>query len=310
MSRTFFPIKVSEQWAYDLYKKAYQSIWTPDEITYFDDKINYPNLNKDTQHFIKHVLAFFASSDALVNDNLAVRFYKEFDSPVIQAFYAIQIGIEQIHSHTYADQIEAIITSNTEKDKIFNSVETMPVIGKMSQHIASFTNSNESISRRLIGMMCVEGIMFSSSFCAIYYLKKNGKMPGLAMANELIARDEGLHAEMATELYKRGYVNKLTDEEIKEIVHKCVELTCEFACEALPVALIGMSNESMIEYIKSVADYWVNKLGHAPFYNSRNPFNWMVMISLENKSNFFERRVSEYSKITKQGNEIKIVEDF
>lgn len=308
--RTLYPIPSEEQWAFDMYKKAYQSFWIADEVTFIDDKRDFPNLDKDTRHFIKYVLAFFASSDALVNDNLCLRFYQEFDSDIIKAFYAIQIGIEQIHSQTYSEQIDSIIISPREKEEVFNSIETMPVIKKMSNHIQSICSSKDSITERLIGMLMVEGVMFSSSFCAIYWLKKTGKMNGLCSANELIARDEGLHAEFASQLYKRGYVPQLDDITLYEIVSQCVELTVEFACDALPVALIGMNNGLMSQYIKSVADFWLDKLGHKPLYNIQNPFNFMKMIGMDNKTNFFEKRVTDYSKVEKREGEIRLMDDF
>ena len=308
--RTFLPIPESEQWAYSLYEKAIQSFWLSSELTYMDDKRDFPELDKDTKRFIKYVLAFFASSDALVNDNLCMRFYNEFDSDTIKAFYAIQIAIEQVHSHTYSEQIDSIIETPREKEEVFNSIETMPVIKKMSTYIQSICKSNESISERLIMMLCCEGIMFSSSFCAIYWLKKSGKMNGLCSANELISRDEGLHSEFAAQLYNRGYVSRLDDITVHEIVSRCVELTCEFSCEALPVTLIGMNNESMSQYIKYIGDYWLGKIGHRPLYNISNPFNWMALIGMDNKSNFFEKRVTEYSKATKQEGDITLMDDF
>ncbi len=304
---TMLPVPSDEQWAYDLYKKAYQSFWIADEVSFFDDRQHFPKLDEDTRYFIKHVLAFFASADGIVNENLALRFYGEFDSPIIRAFYAIQIGIEQIHSQTYSEMIEALVDP-LEQDEIFNSIETMPIIKKMGDYIKSIVDSKESLERRLIGMLCVEGILFSGSFCAIYFLKKNGKCPGLAMANELIARDEGLHAQFACELY-RAKCQRLPWKEVFTIVGNVVDLAREFAVEALPVALLGMNAEHMTTYIQSVADYWLGHLGYNPMFKAQNPFSWMIMISLENKTNFFERRVSEYSKAQKTG-DIKLVQDF
>lgn len=308
--RTLFPIPQVDQWAYDMYKQAYQSFWIADEVTFFDDKKMWPNLDKDEQHFIKHILAFFASSDALVNDNLAMRFYHEFDNDVIKAFYAIQIAIEQVHSQTYSEQIDSIIDMPSEKEHVFNAIETFPCIQQMSEYINSITHSTEPLNKRLIGMLAVEGIMFSSSFCAIYWLKKNSKMPGLANANELIARDEGLHAQFACELYKRKYVPRLDSTEVRFILGKVADLTKRFACDALPVSLIGMNKKSMSDYIEFITDYWSDKLGHPPIYNTSNPFNWMAMIGMDNKSNFFEHRVTEYSKAAPKTDTITMLNDF
>ena len=304
-----FPVPPNDQWAYDMYKASVASFWTTEEISFFDDKNQWPGMDENTKYFISHILAFFAASDGLVNENLAIRFYNDFDSASIKAFYAIQIGMETIHSQTYSTMIDAILQMNEEKDKCFKAIEDMPSVKSLADRIQSITCSESTLEERLLMMLMVEGVVFSSSFCAIYYLKKKGLLPGLAMANELIARDESAHAQFAVELLNRR-CKPIPFDRVKEIVTTIVDDCIVFANESLPVTLIGMSAKAMGDYIRYVADYWVQKLNHDPIYNVTNPFDWMVLVGLDNKSNFFERRVSEYSKAVTSKGVVTLLEDF
>lgn len=288
-----FPIKYNEIW--EMYKKAEASFWTAEEVDLGGDIKHWEGLNDNERHFISHVLAFFAASDGIVNENLGVRFLKEVQVPEARAFYGFQIAIENIHSEMYSLLLETYIKDPVEKNKLFNAIETVPVVKKKAEWAMKWIESAESFAERLVAFACVEGIFFSGSFCAIYWLKKRGLLPGLTFSNELISRDEGLHTDFACLMYSL-LNNKLSTERIAEIVTNAVELEKEFICDALPVDLIGMNARLMSQYIEFVADRLLVALGNAKVYNVTNPFDWMELISLQGKTNFFEKRVGEYQK--------------
>lgn len=288
-----FPIKYQDVW--DMYKKAEASFWTAEEVDLSEDAKHWATLSHDERHFISHVLAFFASSDGIVLENLAVRFMKDVQIPEARAFYGFQIMIEGIHSEMYALLIENYIKDTQEKMHLFKAIQTIPIIEKKAEWALKWIGSERSFAERLIAFACIEGIFFSGSFCAIFWLKKRGMMPGLTFSNELISRDEGLHRDFACLLY--SHLNKkLEYSVILDIVNSAVTLEKEFICEALPVHLIGMNSSMMSEYIEFVADHLLVSLGVPKHYNAKNPFDWMEMISLQGKTNFFEKRVGEYQK--------------
>ena len=287
-----FPIKFRDMW--EMYKKAQASFWTAEEIDFSQDKKDWAVLNKDEQHFIKTILAFFAASDGIVLENLSSRFLNEIQIPEARAFYGFQLMMENIHSETYSLLIDTYINSSKEKERLFKAIETIPCIKQKANWALKWMNSNSPLAVRLVAFACVEGILFSGSFCAIFWLKKRGKMPGLTFSNELISRDEGLHTDFACLLYR--YVDKLDSKIVYDIIKGAVEIEHNFVCDALPVSLIGMNAKWMSEYIEYVADYLLTKLGYEKLYNSSNPFNFMDLISLRGKTNFFERRVGEYQK--------------
>jgi ribonucleoside-diphosphate reductase beta chain len=289
-----FPLKYHDIW--EMYKTAEHSFWTAEEIDLAQDLTDWNDkLNDDERHYIKNVLAFFAASDGIVNENLAENFLKEVQYPEAKFFYGFQITIENIHSETYSLLIDTYIKNEKEKDHLFNAIETVPSVKKKAQWALKWIDS-QSFAERLIAFAAVEGIFFSGSFCSIFWLKKRGLMPGLTFSNELISRDEGLHCLFATLLHNKYIENKVTEERIKEIICEAVEIEKEFVTDSLPVALIGMNEKLMQQYIEFVADYWLVELGCSKVYNTENPFDFMDMLSLQNKSNFFEKRVSEYQK--------------
>jgi ribonucleoside-diphosphate reductase subunit M2 len=286
-----FPIRYQAIW--EMYKKAEASFWTAEEIDLASD--NWESLKSGEQHFIKHVLAFFASSDGIVLENLAVRFMKELQIPEARSFYGFQIAMEGIHSEVYSLLIDTYIKDSEEKKHLFNAIQTVPVIKKKGDWALKWIGSDRSFAERLIAFACVEGIFFSGSFCSIFWLKKRNLMPGLTFSNELISRDEGLHRDFACLLYT--HLNKKLDPQvITQIVTEAVEIEKEFVCESLPVSLIGMNKDLMSDYIEFVADHLLATLGLAKFYNTVNPFDWMELISLQGKTNFFEKRVADYQK--------------
>lgn len=288
-----FPIKYDEIWS--MYKKAEASFWTTEEIDLSADLVDWGKLNADEQHFIKHVLAFFAASDGIVNENLVVNFMQDVTIPEARCFYGFQIAIENIHAETYSLLIDTYIKDNVEKDKLFNAIETLDCVKKKANWAMDWIENAPSFAHRLVAFAAVEGIFFSGSFCSIFWLKKRGLMPGLAFSNELISRDEGLHCDFACLLYSM-LDNKLTTQEIYSIICDAVECEKEFVTDALPVSLIGMNAEMMQTYIEFCADRLLIALGYPKAYNAENPFPWMEMISLQGKTNFFEKRVSEYQK--------------
>jgi len=308
-----FPIKHNAIW--EMYKKAEASFWTAEEIDLAQDLQDWnTKLNDDERHFIKHVLAFFAASDGIVNENLAINFLNEVQYPEARCFYGFQVMIENIHSETYSLLIDTYIKEPTEKDKLFHAIDTVSCVGKKAEWALKWINS-KSFAERLIAFAAVEGIFFSGSFCSIFWLKKRGLMPGLTFSNELISRDEGLHCDFACLIYNQ-LKNKLSVDRITEIITNAVSIEKEFVSDALPVRLIGMNAELMCQYIEFVADRLLQSLGCPKFYNAANPFPFMEMISLQGKTNFFEKRVAEYQKAgvmggkTENNNVFKLDEDF
>lgn len=271
--------------------------WTAEEIDLGSDLSDWEKLNDGERHFISHVLAFFAASDGIVNENLALRFYNDVQIAEARCFYGFQIAMENIHSETYSLLIDTYIKDPREKDKLFNAVQNLPCVNKKAEWAMRWIKSDKSFAHRLIAFAAVEGIFFSGSFCAIFWLKKRGLMPGLATSNEFISRDEGLHCEFACHLHSLLSPEEQLDKEtITQIVTEAVEIEKEFITDALPASLIGINAQSMTQYIEFVADHWLVTMGCQKFYHSTNPFDWMELISLEGKTNFFEKRVSEYQK--------------
>jgi len=288
-----FPIKYSQIW--EMYKKHMASFWTAEEIDLYTDLKDWERLTKDERHFIKYVLAFFAASDGIVNENLAQQFCTEVQIPEARCFYGFQIAMENIHSETYSLLIDTYIKDQNEKSFLFNAIQNIPVIRKKAAWAMKYINDNDSFAERLIAFAAVEGIFFSGSFCSIFWLKKRSLMPGLTFSNELISRDEGLHCDFACLLYSL-LQNKLSQEKVISIITEAVEIEKEFISEALPVELIGINSELMKQYIEFVADRLIYALCTTKYYKATNPFDWMDMISLQGKTNFFEKRVGEYQK--------------
>ena len=289
-----FPIKHDDIWAF--YKKAEASFWTAEEIDLSPDLVDWENkLNDDERYFVKHVLAFFAASDGIVNENLAENFVAEVQYTEAKFFYGFQIAMENIHSETYSLLIDTYIKNSEEKNELFNAIDTMDCVKKKADWALRWIDEG-NFAERLIAFAAVEGIFFSGSFCSIFWLKKRGLMPGLSFSNELISRDEGLHCDFACLLYNNHLENKLSEEKVRSIILDAVEIEKEFILEALPVRLIGMNSELMSQYIEFVADRLLMELGCKKEYNATNPFDFMDMISIEGKTNFFEKRVAEYQK--------------
>ncbi len=295
-----FPIKHDDIWKF--YKKAEASFWTAEEIDLSQDLTDWENLNDGERHFITHVLAFFAASDGIVNENLAEHFVAEVQYTEAKFFYGFQIAIENIHSETYSLLIDTYVKDNTEKDLLFNAIETMDCVKKKAEWALRWIDEG-NFAERLIAFAAVEGIFFSGSFCSIFWLKKRGLMPGLSFSNELISRDEGLHCDFACHLYTEHVVNKLAPETVTSIIEDAVNIEKEFVTDSLPVNLIGMNSDLMCQYIEFVADRLLNELIGKKIYNSTNPFDFMEMISLQGKTNFFEKRVGEYQKAGVMKNE-------
>jgi ribonucleoside-diphosphate reductase beta chain len=291
-----FPLKYMDIW--EMYKQAEHSFWTAEEIDLSSDMDDWNNkLNDDERFYIKNVLGFFSNSDGIVNENLAENFLKEVQYPEAKSFYGFQIAMENIHSETYSLLIDTYVKDDEEKHHLFHAIDTVPSVKKKADWALKWISS-ESFAERLIAFAAVEGIFFSGSFCSIFWLKKRGLMPGLTFSNELISRDEGLHCEFACLLHNRYIQNKVTEERIKEIISEAVEIEKEFVSESLPVSLIGMNAKLMKQYIEFVADFWLVELGCSKVYNSVNPFDFMEMLSLQNKSNFFEKRSADYQKVS------------
>ncbi|MBM77701.1 MAG: ribonucleoside-diphosphate reductase [Crocinitomicaceae bacterium] len=289
-----FPIQHNDIW--EMYKKQEASIWTAEELDLSPDLVDWENkLNDDERFFIKHVLAFFAASDGIVNENLAENFLSEVQYTEAKFFYGFQVMMENIHSETYSLLIDTYIKDSKEKNYLFNAIETFEPVKKKAEWAMRWID-NGSYAERLISFAAVEGIFFSGSFCSIFWLKKRGLMPGLTFSNELISRDEGLHCDFACMLYNNHLVNKLPKEQVKKIIADAVEIEKEFVTESLPVRLIGMNADLMSQYIEFVADRLLTELGNEKIYNTANPFDFMDMINLQGKTNFFEKRVGEYQK--------------
>jgi ribonucleoside-diphosphate reductase beta chain len=305
-----FPIKYDKIW--EMYKKAENSFWTAEEIDLSSDLKDWERLNDGERHFITHVLAFFAASDGIVNENLAVNMMNAVQLPEARCFYGFQIMMENIHSEMYSLLIDTYVKDPNEKHHLFNAIDTVPCVTKKADWALRWIE-NGSFAERLIAFAAVEGIFFSGSFCSIFWLKKRGLMPGLATSNEFISRDEGLHCDFACLLY--GMLKtKLTQQQVYDMITNAVAIEQEFITDALPVDLIGMNSKLMCQYIEFVADRLLNSLEYPKFYNSPNPFDFMETISLEGKTNFFEKRVSEYTKAgvgkKREDQALKFDEDF
>lgn len=288
-----FPIEHNDIWQF--YKKAEASFWTAEEIDLGQDLIEWKALNDGERHFISHILAFFAASDGIVNENLAEHFVAEVQYTEAKFFYGFQIAMENIHSETYSLLIDTYIKDAVERDKLLNAIEHIPCVKKKAEWALRWID-NGSFQERLIAFAAVEGIFFSGSFCSIFWLKKRGLMPGLTFSNELISRDEGLHCDFACHLYMHHVENQLPTETVMGIIRDAVEIEKEFVTDALPVRLIGMNSILMCQYIEFVADRLLVELGCPKIWNSTNPFDFMDMISLQGKTNFFEKRVGDYQK--------------
>ena len=291
-----------------MYKQSVAVFWTPEEIDFSKDHSDWGKLTEDEKHFITHVLAFFAGSDGIVMENLVTRFQGEVDSQVVKLFYSFQNAMEGIHSETYSLLIDTYVKNEEEKSKLFNAITTIPCIGKKADWALEWMNADKPFETRLVAFACVEGIFFSGAFCAIFWLKKRGLLPGLTFSNELISRDEGLHTQFAVALF-HTFHNKTPQIQIKRIIMGAVELEKEFICEALPCSLIGMNSTLMSQYIEFVADRLAVQLGGEKIYGTHNPFDFMDLISLEGKTNFFEKKVSDYSRVQSSG-ELRLDEDF
>lgn len=303
-----FPIRHDDVWK--MYKQAEAGFWTAEEIDLSHDQKDWERMNDNERHFVKHVLAFFAASDGIVNENLAVNFIREVQIPEARCFYGFQVMIENVHSETYSLLIDTYIKDNAEKERLFNAIETVPCVKKKAEWALRWiSRKNSSFAERLVAFAAVEGIFFSGSFCSIFWLKKRGLMPGLSFSNELISRDEGLHCDFACLLYNK-LENKLSTERVQEIIGDAVAIEKEFVSEALPVDLIGMNAKMMCRYIEFVADRLLVALGYHRLFNATNPFDFMELISLQGKTNFFEKRVGEYQKAGVMQNGRKEAQSF
>ncbi len=288
-----FPIQYHS--VFEMYKKHLASFWTADEIDLYQDHKDWQRLNEQEKHFIKNVLAFFAASDGIVLENLAQQFFSEVQIPEARCFYGFQIAMENVHSETYSLLIDTYIKDLNEKAYLFSAISNIDVIKEKAQWAMNWMNRDRTFHERLVAFAAVEGIFFSGSFCAIFWLKKRSLMPGLTFSNELISRDEGLHTDFACHLYSI-MKNRLRPEIIQTIIKEAVEIEKKFISESLPSDLIGINSKLMTQYIECVADRLLVALGAPKVWNSKNPFDWMEMISLQGKTNFFERRVGEYQK--------------
>lgn len=297
-----FPIKYHDIW--EMYKKAEASFWTAEEIDLNQDLTDWNNLNDGERHFLSHVLAFFAASDGIVNENLAEHFLHEVQFPEAKCFYGFQVMMENIHSETYSLLIDTYIKDPREKDHLFNAIDTVPAVKKKADWALRWID-NGNFMERLIAFAAVEGIFFSGSFCSIFWMKKRGLLPGLSFSNELISRDEGLHCDFACLLYNNYIEHKMPKEKLRQIILDAVEIEKEFITDALPVDLIGMNAKLMRQYIEFVADRLLSELNCEKEFNSSNPFDFMDMISLQGKTNFFEKRVAEYQKAGVMDNDKK-----
>lgn len=282
----------------DHFYKVHKALfWVPEEINLSQDIKDWKILNKDEKFFLEHVLAFFAISDGLVNENLVQNFYNEVQYPEARAFYSVQIFMEQIHSETYSLLLKTFVSELEAQKILFDTIEHFPALEKKVQWVNKWTNSkNASFVERLIAFVAVEGIFFSGSFCSIFWMKKRGLLPGLTFSNELISRDEGLHCKFAINLYNKHIQNKLSEDMVQQILCSALDIEKEFIAEALPVNLLGINSKLMIQYLEFVTDFIFKQLGYSSLYKVENPFDFMDMINLEGKTNFFEKKVSEYQK--------------
>jgi ribonucleoside-diphosphate reductase subunit M2 len=305
-----FPIRYDDIW--EMYKKQVDCFWRPEEIDLTKDMAHWEGLSSDERYYISMILAFFAASDGIVLENLAQRFMSDVQVSEARAFYGFQIAMENIHSETYSILIETYIKDSLEKDKLFKAIEHFPCIKRKSDWAQKWIHDNRSsFATRLVAFACVEGIFFSGAFCSIFWLKKRGLMPGLTFSNELISRDEALHCEFAVLLYNK-LVKKVNKQKIYELIKEAVEIESEFICEALPCRLIGMNSQMMTQYIQFVADRLCVQLGYDKIYNVTNSCDFMEAISLESKTNFFEKRVGEYALANKSNTDIafEFTDDF
>ncbi|KAK2195767.1 bifunctional Ribonucleotide reductase small subunit family/Ribonucleotide reductase small subunit/Ribonucleotide reductase small subunit [Babesia duncani] len=291
--RGLYPIQHPDIWEW--YKKSQASFWTAEEIDFSGDLVHWNKLNADEHHFIQYVLAFFAASDGIVLENLALMFLNDVKLLEAQYFYCFQIAVENIHSETYSLLIEHYINDEALKDHLFRAIETIDAVRDKANWAAKWMTSEKSFAERIVAYAAVEGVFFSGSFCAIFWLKKRGLMPGLTFSNELISRDEGMHADFGCLIYRK-LKYKLPQEAVQQIIREAVVVERTFICESLPCDLIGMNSTLMIQYIEFVADRLLKALGVEPIYNVKNPFDWMDLISVQGKTNFFEKRVGEYQK--------------
>jgi ribonucleoside-diphosphate reductase subunit M2 len=308
MSFTLFPIKASEQHLYKMYKQSVAVFWTPDEIDFSKDHSDWAKLTANEKHFVCRILAFFAGSDGIVMENLVTRFQGEVSSQVVKLFYSFQNAMEGIHSETYSLLIDTYVKDEEEKAMLFNAINTIPCIEKKAEWALNWMGSDKSFATRLVGFACVEGIFFSGAFCSIFWLKKRGLLPGLTFSNELISRDEGLHTQFAVSLF-HTLDNKVSEATVHEIIKQAVELEKEFICDALPCSLIGMNAKMMSQYIEFVADRLAVQLGTPKIFGAHNPFDFMDLISLEGKTNFFEKKVSDYSRVSSNA-PLRLDDDF
>lgn len=305
-----YPIMYKDVWK--MYKDQISNHWTVEEISLRDDLVHWEKLSNDERHFIECVLAFFSSSDGIVSDNILKNLYEEIKIPEVRAFYSSQAAMESIHNDMYGLLIDTYIKDNNRKREVFNAIDEVKFIQRKCNWAIDYIKPEIKLSERLIAFAIVEGIFFSSSFCAIYWLKKRGLMPGLTFSNELIARDEGLHVKFGCLLYNTYISNKLDETYVKKMVADAIEVELDFVNNILPVKLLGINSDSMCEYVKFVADQLLLMLGYTKMYMAKNPFEWMNMISLEGKTNFFEKKVSEYRKANLHGDikDIDLNADF
>jgi len=299
-----YPIVDKESW--EFYEKAFRCFWTPKEIKFDTDVLQFPTLPPNEQFFIKHVIAFFAASDGIVNENLALNMINLFDAPEVKCFYGFQIMMENVHSQVYSEILLTYVKDSEEQNKLFNAIETLPCVKRKAEWALKWINKKDAtIAERLVAFAAVEGIFFSGAFCAIFWCKKRALLPGLCQANELISRDEGLHCEFACSLFRR-YTNR---PDLTEIIKEAVSIEKEFITDAIPVSLIGMNANLMSQYIEFCADRLLLDLGFDKVYKAQNPFPWMELISLQGKTNFFEKPVSEYA-LPSSKREFSLNEDF
>ncbi|MBM74312.1 MAG: ribonucleoside-diphosphate reductase [Proteobacteria bacterium] len=291
---SLFPIRYPKVW--NLYKQAFAALWVPGEVDLSEDPKHWAKLTDQERHFLSHVLAFFATSDGIVCDNLAEHFTQEVTIREVRCFYDLQKTMENVHNEMYSLLIDTLVQDPIEQQRLFNAIEEIPCVSKKAKWAQRWMNSSESFPTRLIAFCIVEGVFFSGSFAAIFWMKKRGLLPGLCVSNTLIARDERMHQDFAAFLYKDIVVQKLDAARIHEIMSDAVDHEIEFVCDAIPVSLIGMNSADMCDYIKFVADRLLVQLGVEKLYHTANPFDWAVMQGMENKTNFFEARVSEYQK--------------
>jgi ribonucleotide reductase beta subunit family protein with ferritin-like domain len=285
---------------YDLYKKQQACFWTPPEIDMANDKVAFEKMTPDEQHFFKHILAFFAGSDIMVNENIQTRFLEDCDIPIVKACYNWQMAMEDVHSETYSLLLQTIVPNRQEQDRLMNAISTIPTIGAKMAFAKKFMTCDCDFRYRVVAFIIMEGVFFSASFCAIFWNKsKGGSLAGLISANNFIARDEGMHCEMGCLMYdKLKY--KLTEKEIHNMFNKAFDIEREFICDAIPCRMIGMNSDSMTEYVQFICDFWLVRLGYNKLFNVANPYSFMDSINLETKANFFEFAPAEYSRAEKE----------